>query len=314
MKKVFLVGCPRSGTTWLQLMLFQHPEINSMQETHLFDWYLDPLYKVFEQDTKSKNKRNTGLSGIISYKEFDEIMIFFINKVLYNNTNINKSNTTVLLEKTPEHLRHWELIDRLIPGSYFIHIIRDPRSVVSSMLAAKSQWGSKAAPFGGTVGASYRWVSDVDKGMCLKKIGNRYLETQYEILSSDGPQELKKIFEFIGIDSNDMLCQKIFNDCKISNLQSANKKLKSPWDLSIEPKNFFRKGEIKGWKKDLTVSQIKNIEYITKSFMSKFGYDRSFEISNKSFSIYYYEFLMITIKILKKIVQHLPINYKVVKT
>jgi len=34
--RAFLVGCPRSGTTLLQAMLFAHPEIYSFPETNFF--------------------------------------------------------------------------------------------------------------------------------------------------------------------------------------------------------------------------------------------------------------------------------------
>ena len=35
-KRVFLVGCPRSGTTLLQSMLHAHPSIYSLPETKFF--------------------------------------------------------------------------------------------------------------------------------------------------------------------------------------------------------------------------------------------------------------------------------------
>src|SRR5438876_565526 len=38
---VFVVGAPRSGTTWLQTMLAAHPEVASPQETYIFSAYVD---------------------------------------------------------------------------------------------------------------------------------------------------------------------------------------------------------------------------------------------------------------------------------
>ena len=35
-KRVLLVGCPRSGTTILQAILSSHPEVFSLPETHFF--------------------------------------------------------------------------------------------------------------------------------------------------------------------------------------------------------------------------------------------------------------------------------------
>src|SRR5215469_4920410 len=39
-KYVLIVGCPRSGTSWLQRLLSQHPQVATTQETHLFSEYL----------------------------------------------------------------------------------------------------------------------------------------------------------------------------------------------------------------------------------------------------------------------------------
>ena len=37
-KRIFLIGCPRSGTTIAQVMLAGHPEILSFPETQFFKW------------------------------------------------------------------------------------------------------------------------------------------------------------------------------------------------------------------------------------------------------------------------------------
>ena len=37
---LFIVGSPRSGTTWLQLLLAGHPEVATRGETHLFEHFV----------------------------------------------------------------------------------------------------------------------------------------------------------------------------------------------------------------------------------------------------------------------------------
>ena len=39
---IFIVGPVRSGTSWLQTMLAEHPDIASPPETHVFTNYLAP--------------------------------------------------------------------------------------------------------------------------------------------------------------------------------------------------------------------------------------------------------------------------------
>ena len=47
--RIFLVGCPRSGTTMLQTVLAAHPEVQSFPETRLFRSVVSqqPVFKGF---------------------------------------------------------------------------------------------------------------------------------------------------------------------------------------------------------------------------------------------------------------------------
>lgn len=36
----FVIGCPRSGTTWAQLLLDRDPEVDAAPETHILSFYL----------------------------------------------------------------------------------------------------------------------------------------------------------------------------------------------------------------------------------------------------------------------------------
>lgn len=41
---------------------------------------------------------------------------------------------TRLLEKTPAHARQLELIRAVRPGARFVHLVRDPRATVASLI------------------------------------------------------------------------------------------------------------------------------------------------------------------------------------
>ncbi|NJL67494.1 MAG: sulfotransferase [Microcoleus sp. SM1_3_4] len=51
MKRIFLVGCPRSGTTILQSLLASHPEIISFPESKFFHYL---LYDKFADKLSSR--------------------------------------------------------------------------------------------------------------------------------------------------------------------------------------------------------------------------------------------------------------------
>jgi hypothetical protein len=45
---VFIIGAPRSGTTWLQALVGSHPSVCTSVEMTLFDCYLGPWLKRWE--------------------------------------------------------------------------------------------------------------------------------------------------------------------------------------------------------------------------------------------------------------------------
>ena len=46
---IFIEGAPRSGTTWLQMLLATHPDIAGLEaESHLFNYGLDHLFDNFD--------------------------------------------------------------------------------------------------------------------------------------------------------------------------------------------------------------------------------------------------------------------------
>lgn len=55
----FLVGAPRSGTTWIQLLLSRSPLVAAAQETDLFNIYLRPIVDEWNR------YRRTGVSARI---------------------------------------------------------------------------------------------------------------------------------------------------------------------------------------------------------------------------------------------------------
>ena len=64
------------------------------------------------------------------------------------------------MEKTPSHALCISEIKRLLPQSRIIHILRDPRDVVTSLLAVSRSWGAAWAPKRATAAAAL-WADHV---------------------------------------------------------------------------------------------------------------------------------------------------------
>ena len=137
---VFLIGAPRSGTTWLQLMLGSSEAVATVNETHLFSGYTGSLFRGWMLFKDARRK--IGLSALMSEDEYFGLVRLFCVGVL-GSILARKPCASVILEKTPAHAEHWREILKVFPNACFLHLVRDPRAVVASLQAAKTDgWGA----------------------------------------------------------------------------------------------------------------------------------------------------------------------------
>jgi hypothetical protein len=270
-KHVFLVGCQRSGTSWLQLLLAQHPEVATTQETHLFTHYLSPLRQTWERFKGSPSALGGRL--ILSDDEFDALAADFAAKVLQKIADTNP-DATIVLEKTPDHVRHGAFILKLLPDAYFIHLVRDPRSVVSSLSAAGRSWGNRWAPRSIVAGAK-RWCHDVTMGREIARLTNRYKEVRYEDLRGEhGARVLDDLLAWLDLPAPAGFSQRAFAACQIDRLRRGGDDIRAFEALKRPEPGFFRKGTVDGWKDDLSRTEIEVIEYLASDLMLALGYPR----------------------------------------
>lgn len=267
MKKdyVFLLGAPRSGTTWLQIMLSKHPDIATCQETHLFSGYLSGLQRSWRGH--AGDNRGIGLQAAVSRERFIALQRDFALSVLDA-----IGDTQVILEKTPAHIAVLDDIREVLPEARFIHIIRDPRSVAASLAAAGKDWGRSWASTNAVHNAR-RWVDNVAAGIALRHGDPAgYCELRYEDLLDDTAGNLERIFAWMGVDGAPDFCARVAAETRIGKLQQAS--ASTAWDLAKEPQGFFRKGRADGWKEDLSRREIAAVEAIAAPLMEELRYAR----------------------------------------
>ncbi|MGK2941528.1 MAG: sulfotransferase family protein [Immundisolibacter sp.] len=263
---VFLVGAPRSGTTWLQLLLSSSPAVATANETHLFNAYLGGLFSCWE-NFQSRG-RDIGLHHLFGKKEYFEKIRGFSDEVL-NKILSRKPEATLVLEKTPAHVRCWKDILTVYPGAYFLHLVRDPRAVVASLRAAGRGWGkSWASP--GVMENAHLWLRDVGKAVEIQEHTDHYLQVRYEDLMSAPAERLSALFSWMGLDHSVDDCQEMVEINTLDQLKKGA--VKKPWDTRREPEGFFGGRGVEGWRKDLSGSEIKAIEHVTAPLAEKLGY------------------------------------------
>jgi hypothetical protein len=203
---VFLVGCARSGTTWLQRLLASHPQIKTGQESFLFAWYLAPQLRRWRGEFTRENNPKTatgrgglGLSCYFKEEEFLAALRGYMGELIRPMIQGLRPGE-LFLEKTPMHALYLSEISELLPEARFIHLVRDPRDVVASLLAASRTWGVGWAPRR-SAKAVEMWVDHVRIATeAIKHISpHQVLEVKYEHLVASPERTLGDVLEFLGL-------------------------------------------------------------------------------------------------------------------
>jgi hypothetical protein len=189
---IIVYGAPRSGTTYLEVLLNQHPDVFISHETRVFEW-LHQALGLAEGDELLYHHRDAFADHLRA--AFPQLMRDFYRTLA--------PDARYWGDKNPHYADHrargcLDLIAELFPGSKFVHIIRDGRDVVSSLIR-KQEEGKPWVTF---EEAHDTWKWHVDLGRVFgRRVGaDRYFEFRYEDLVADDPGVAKEIFRFLDID------------------------------------------------------------------------------------------------------------------
>jgi len=263
----FIVGSPRSGTTWLQLLLLQDPRVVSVQETHVFSEWIAPLVKATRSDRA--RGRVVGLSAL-----FDDDQILEMGRSLFqpivDRALQERPDAAVFVEKTPAHVRQAETIVELYPDARFIELVRDPRAVAASLIAASRTWGRSWAP-SDAAGSARRWRNAVRAGDQLRDLTPHVVRVRYEDLTSDGPATLLGVMELLGLPADLDHCRRLFELCAVERLGDG--RVEKPLGMSGNVAGTARNASAAGWRDELDRANIRTIEAICGDEMAALGYD-----------------------------------------
>lgn len=142
-KPIFIVGSPRSGTSILTWCLGQHPNIFPVPESNWMGNFAISL-AVSYQVGASRGDRTVLSAMDISREEFFSNFGRSINDlILSHRSDLEKKRKVARLpsepktrwvDGTPEYSLHIYPLRKLFPEALFVHVLRDVRDVVRSML------------------------------------------------------------------------------------------------------------------------------------------------------------------------------------
>jgi hypothetical protein len=278
---VFVVGCPRSGTTLLQRMLDAHPLLAVANDTHFIVHAVDAVAPAWRENPRLLSAEVERLvEWSRSYRRFRRLGLdaaavdraahgahdfaAFVSR-LYDELARAKGKP-LAGDKTPGYVRHLPLLDALFPHARVVHLVRDGRDVALSALAwATPSKGPGRIPSWSedpvAVSALW-WRRRVEAGRRDSGLlgPDRYLEVGYEELVASPGRILIGVARFLGLDfTEDMVA---FNRGKARNRPGLS--AKKAW-LGATP-------GLRDWRRQMDADDVAVFEALAGDVLEATGY------------------------------------------
>ena len=204
MRPVFIGGCVRSGTTMLGAILGAHPrhvcppempfkfdmlraaaadgalsagEAHRVAEGHwkasALGWHLDAQRWDFAASTVAE-----AAEGIV--RGYGELH--------------GRPDPVVWIDHTPVNVRFAAALAKAFPEASFVHVVRDGRAVMASMM--RVEWGPD-----GPLAAARMWTERVAQGMAAETaLHGRCARVRYEDVVAEPEPTLRRLCRDIGIE------------------------------------------------------------------------------------------------------------------
>lgn len=216
-RPIVVVGCPRSGTTLLQLMLHAHPRIAIPPENR----FVLPAYRQRAQfgDLREPGNRRRLAQWIVTgrdtkFADFGLDPEEVVQDIVGGPPTLGSALAAVFRayarrsgkprwgDKRPSYVTNLEVVRRLFPNAQIVHIVRDGRDCVASLTGMS--WHQ-----GGTHQAVSMWAQAVDHGRrAARRLGpGSFRELSYERLVYDPEAELTALCRFLGEEYHPAMAQ-----------------------------------------------------------------------------------------------------------
>ena len=192
---VFIGGSGRSGTSLVRTILNSHSNLSIGVELKI----TPIIAKAFGESAKQGPLLSEHF--YLGRRYLEESYRDLILRLLY--PYWKRTGRLRIGEKTPNNAFYFSELGRLFPDAYFIHVIRDGRDVVRSLLQKdwKNANGQLMPITQDPARAAAYWKGAVQAGQQAARQGelsDRYIEVRYEELVREPESVLRSLFAFIG--------------------------------------------------------------------------------------------------------------------
>ena len=192
---VFVVGARRSGTNGLSRTLGAHPHVGTIPgETFLFSDGIRPLADRFQHGLAGSARTGITYMGRDAFLDATRAFCDAVFDELADVVGVPAGGRIV--ERTPAHARHLDLIGAVYPDAWVLHIVRDGRDVARSLVS--QTWGPASV-----AEAAREWDETVRAARGAARVLDRYREVRYEDLVREPAEHLAAILRWLGLEAGE---------------------------------------------------------------------------------------------------------------
>jgi hypothetical protein len=271
-RPIFVLGCPRSGTTLLRVMLNTHPRIAIPPESrfvrpvyfrrHAFGPPGSPTAARRIARTITRPRSGAAHLGLTRPALTDDLLRARPSTVADALRHVYAGYAAAQGkprwgDKRPSYYSFIDELDRLFPDAQFIHLVRDGRACVASL---------QRPPFDlSPARAIVTWLDAMHAcRRAARRLGpDRFLELRYEDLVTDTESTLRRLCGFLG--------------------EPFDEAMLHPEDVvaSHVPARFQQHGQIaagvnpaslRAWERELPAGEVGCVERLGRRHLRRFGY------------------------------------------
>ncbi len=255
---IFVVGCPRSGTTMLAGLLGESPWGGGF-ETHFIPKYWRRLARYGDLSQRASCTRL--VRDILSERPVMQWKLdldpgeFFASLERFDYAHIvdrlcclntARKGLPSWAEKTPEYIFELELMHELFPESKFIYIVRDGRDTALSLM--ERSWGPA-----NVYACAVYWKRCNEARPVVERLKDQGLlqEVRYEDLLDEPVESLGALASFLALEWPEEKLERVTSKIRTSNHTK--------------------------WKSRLSAREIEIFENVAGGTLRRFGYETSHE-------------------------------------
>ena len=278
---VFIVGCPRSGTTLLKRIVGAHPDIAISRETH---WITKLLGGDDGASTTAPVTRAL-LERLLADKRFRRLRLdaAALERLIAGDRPISYAELVTAVydqlgaregkpfvgDKTPRYVRYVPVLHELFPHARFVHLIRDGRDVCLSVL----DWERRHEAFARmptwerdrVSTTALWWERRVRAGRegGLPLADGLYHELRYEALVADPEGSCRALCDFLALP---------YSERMISFHEGHEKH-----DASLSAKRAWRPitPGLRSWRTEMSGAALERFEAAAGELLDELGYERA---------------------------------------